>query len=115
MCSICLDSIDDKFIKTVCQHNFHEKCLQMWLNKNNICPLCRKADPCNQTKLFNINQLIQLIKKRQLDYFVTISFLSIISTMITKMITYNYLIWVDQIIFNIYILTGLYHTVKQCR
>lgn len=114
MCSICLDSTDDKFIKTVCQHNFHEKCLQMWLDKNNVCPLCRKTNPCNQKKAF-INELIQIIKRHQSDWFVAISFLSIVSGIINKIITCNYLIWTDNIIFNIYILAGLYHTIKQCR
>ena len=42
-CSICLENFmkKDKKILLNCSHEFHKKCLQEWLNKNNTCPLCR--------------------------------------------------------------------------
>jgi cold shock CspA family protein len=44
-CSICLDIIkeEDKYLRTECNHFFHEKCLNHWLNKDmqKTCPNCR--------------------------------------------------------------------------
>lgn len=41
-CMICLkDTYEDENVKTKCNHNFHEKCLNDWLKNNRKCPLCR--------------------------------------------------------------------------
>jgi len=42
-CPICLGSIDNDLILTICQHNFHKECLESWLNESqhSDCPLCR--------------------------------------------------------------------------
>lgn len=44
-CSICVEPLNDNIaIKLKCNHIFHQKCLQEWLqkSKNKDCPLCRK-------------------------------------------------------------------------
>lgn len=42
-CSICLKKKID--ITTLCNHQFHNKCLSEWLNINNSCPICRTKNP----------------------------------------------------------------------
>lgn len=46
-CSICLDILNNDTNKILtCNHIFHKKCIDTWLKRNNICPLCR--DPQNE-------------------------------------------------------------------
>jgi hypothetical protein len=33
-----------------CGHQFHHKCIEVWLKKKNVCPICRKEDPRNDKK-----------------------------------------------------------------
>ena len=43
-CSICLRKISiNKNYKVLfnCNHKFHIKCINQWLDKNNTCPCCR--------------------------------------------------------------------------
>jgi len=41
-CPICLDSLSVNNIKILpCNHKFHTLCVNTWLQKKNICPLCR--------------------------------------------------------------------------
>jgi len=43
-CAICLRKISlNKNFKVlpVCNHKFHIKCINNWLDKNNTCPCCR--------------------------------------------------------------------------
>lgn len=41
-CPICLDNLNSKNTKTLpCNHKFHKLCLDTWLKRKNICPLCR--------------------------------------------------------------------------
>ena len=40
-CSICLNKIENDFYKTDCNHRFHRKCYEKWMNYNINCPLCR--------------------------------------------------------------------------
>ncbi|CAD8055863.1 unnamed protein product [Paramecium sonneborni] len=44
-CSICLEPFKpDSIVRmTYCEHIFHVTCLQNWMKKNKICPLCRAA------------------------------------------------------------------------
>tara|TARA_B100002051_G_C16737065_1_gene641880 strand:+ start:1042 stop:1311 length:270 start_codon:yes stop_codon:yes gene_type:complete len=41
-CVICLENM--KYNETLmiiqCSHIFHKECLQLWMNKKTICPLC---------------------------------------------------------------------------
>ncbi|CAD8140344.1 unnamed protein product [Paramecium pentaurelia] len=44
-CSICLELFkpESNVRITYCEHIFHVNCLQNWMKKNKICPLCRAA------------------------------------------------------------------------
>ena len=41
-CVICLENLDSNSIITAlkCGHIYHEGCVQKWLNKNSVCPIC---------------------------------------------------------------------------
>ncbi|XP_050217916.1 uncharacterized protein LOC126668783 [Mercurialis annua] len=43
VCPICLEKFEDEneCVVLPCSHMFHELCLQNWLNKNTLCPICR--------------------------------------------------------------------------
>uniref|UniRef100_M4BZ21 RING-type domain-containing protein n=1 Tax=Hyaloperonospora arabidopsidis (strain Emoy2) TaxID=559515 RepID=M4BZ21_HYAAE len=41
-CPICCGNLaDDKTGRLLCGHNYHAKCLQVWLNLQPTCPVCR--------------------------------------------------------------------------
>ena len=40
-CSICLNKLDSDIHKTDCNHIYHRKCYEEWLNYDTRCPLCR--------------------------------------------------------------------------
>lgn len=43
VCAICrADDAPNDLVQTVCQHIFHQNCLETWLKIKNICPLCRR-------------------------------------------------------------------------
>jgi hypothetical protein len=42
-CTICME--EGKVITTLCNHHFHENCLEQWLRKSRTCPMCRKSYP----------------------------------------------------------------------
>ena len=47
-CSICYDSLSSVTpfaVKTSCKHTFHQECLQMWLLRRQVCPLCLRPCP----------------------------------------------------------------------
>ena len=48
-CSICLEPfvISDKSITLRCGHKYHTHCIIDWLQRDNICPLCRQVVPLN--------------------------------------------------------------------
>ena len=55
-CPVCFDKIENKAIKTPCNHYFHQECLDEWIVKNinkpnQNCPICRFE--------FNINNNIE--------------------------------------------------------
>jgi hypothetical protein len=43
-CVICFEEYkgDNIISKIICKHIFHTKCLNMWIEKNQSCPLCRQ-------------------------------------------------------------------------
>lgn len=41
-CSICFESMSEKIVSiTICNHVYHDNCLDEWLLNNKTCPLCR--------------------------------------------------------------------------
>lgn len=42
-CPICLDKLyKEKSVIISCNHIFHKDCLEKWLSRKEICPLCKK-------------------------------------------------------------------------
>jgi len=41
-CSICLDINNKVWIKTKCNHIFHEECFKEWIHISKSCPICRE-------------------------------------------------------------------------
>lgn len=41
-CSICLDTNEKAWIKTTCNHAYHEECFKDWIKINKSCSICRK-------------------------------------------------------------------------
>jgi hypothetical protein len=41
-CSICLTELDRFTQRLDCGHEFHNDCINLWLIKNNTCPMCRE-------------------------------------------------------------------------
>jgi hypothetical protein len=59
-CSICLLELK-KDIKTLkCEHNFHKKCIDEWINTNNVCPLCRSIIPISKPAQLPSNIVIPI-------------------------------------------------------
>uniref|UniRef100_A0A6C0KDR3 RING-type domain-containing protein n=1 Tax=viral metagenome TaxID=1070528 RepID=A0A6C0KDR3_9ZZZZ len=56
ICPICLNDDDAKNTKTFCNHVFHTKCIETWIESGKeTCPLCRSSlrncNDCNGTKI----------------------------------------------------------------
>jgi len=45
-CTICLTEVEegDRVGILSCQHIFHAECLQQWISRRNVCPLCQDPD-----------------------------------------------------------------------
>tara|TARA_B110000902_G_scaffold261494_2_gene336379 strand:+ start:49 stop:405 length:357 start_codon:yes stop_codon:yes gene_type:complete len=43
-CSICLEEykINEKIMILDCDHIYHKECINLWLNENHNCPICRE-------------------------------------------------------------------------
>ncbi|CAG9836879.1 unnamed protein product [Diabrotica balteata] len=41
-CSICLDVLKTKLRTLSCTHKFHEHCINVWINTQKTCPICRE-------------------------------------------------------------------------
>uniref|UniRef100_A0A1A9VVK7 RING-type domain-containing protein n=1 Tax=Glossina austeni TaxID=7395 RepID=A0A1A9VVK7_GLOAU len=70
ICSICQNELDPKrnFYRTICDHIFHESCLEVSLNKSQLCPNCQTNLPVEdifgqiltrqQTRLLDSNKAV---------------------------------------------------------
>jgi hypothetical protein len=44
ICSICFVETSTTEVETQCNHQFHKKCIAMWINTNKMsCPICRQS------------------------------------------------------------------------
>jgi len=41
-CCICMEEINENVYDLPCSHIFHERCLELWAEKNYDCPYCRQ-------------------------------------------------------------------------
>jgi len=41
-CNICMNTDTEEYSKTICNHVFHTKCIEKWLDIKNNCPCCRE-------------------------------------------------------------------------
>jgi hypothetical protein len=62
-CSICHEALDDfAYVKLVCNHEFHQKCIFKWISQKNECPFCKTAqyepDPISPEDLAIVNELV---------------------------------------------------------
>lgn len=61
-CIICFDELIDTEIKKLkCNHIYHNKCINDWLNKKNTCPICMEK----QYNMCIIN--IEPIRENEVD------------------------------------------------
>ncbi|KAJ1280538.1 hypothetical protein BS78_04G240900 [Paspalum vaginatum] len=66
-CSICLGEYNDKEILRImptCRHNFHLECIDVWLQKQTTCPICRislKDQPGPKSTASPLRSLPQLL------------------------------------------------------
>merc|ERR1712151_1311262 len=44
MCSVCLGELEvgDEARTLPCGHNFHRRCIDVWLGRSLVCPMCRQ-------------------------------------------------------------------------
>ena len=51
VCSICLDHISEaqEYQYLACTHKFHTDCINLWLVRSNLCPLCKQPASDNET------------------------------------------------------------------
>jgi hypothetical protein len=45
-CTICLETIQkhqECYLLCKCNYVYHKKCIELWRNKQDICPICRKS------------------------------------------------------------------------
>ncbi|XP_050547585.1 E3 ubiquitin-protein ligase RNFT1-like [Daktulosphaira vitifoliae] len=43
MCPICWITMSAETFTTICNHKYCEGCINNWLQRSNLCPLCRTA------------------------------------------------------------------------
>ena len=70
-CSICMENIDILDRKTlICFHKFHRKCINIWLQEKNTCPLCRKVQNTTNrpVRLRHRDPFLEAVADLQRDY-----------------------------------------------
>lgn len=76
-CSICFGEMYSKRVKTLrCNHTFHIKCINDWLEQSNQCPLCRKTPLLTKSPhIYDQNDLEDLIMFLETELLNTESFI----------------------------------------
>ena len=64
-CPVCLQSFEngDRCRSLLCRHIFHVQCVDLWLLKNSICPVCR-SDAISSTRRLNMRIRGKLLRGR---------------------------------------------------
>ncbi|XP_029727999.1 uncharacterized protein LOC115266171 [Aedes albopictus] len=50
-CAICLEELDSNVKALECSHSYHERCIDMWLEKKGTCPTCRHVTKIGPRRL----------------------------------------------------------------
>ena len=84
-CSICFDEIEicchtfnspTALFTTKCGHKFHNKCISIWCQTNNSCPICRKKNVYQSqtsSRPNNSNSFIGIINTSFIDNFINLN------------------------------------------
>lgn len=65
-CCICMDEFTEKVVILPCKaHFFHENCIAKWMEKQNVCPVCRHEVTVDGLKRQGkeLEKLLKSIKK----------------------------------------------------
>ena len=52
-CSICLDSLHENVVTTVCKHTFHKECVGRWVKDVRRCPYCAREFTLSEAVIDN--------------------------------------------------------------
>ena len=63
-CTICLDTIENNNLKLKCNHSFHKKCILLWKEHKDSCPVCRAPIVYNINHVKNIKLNNYIIPNR---------------------------------------------------
>ncbi|XP_055595001.1 uncharacterized protein LOC129745697 [Uranotaenia lowii] len=44
LCAICLESPSKDSVHLACAHEFHKRCIDAWLERQPVCPVCRNQE-----------------------------------------------------------------------
>ena len=55
-CIICLDDIETEWVTLECQHRYHKKCIQAWMNIRMNCPICIRVIERENIPALNIEE-----------------------------------------------------------
>ena len=70
-CTICLESFSPSqpVTTTICNHRYHETCLNKWLNIGNTCPLCKTilSDRTIAPNNLDDNHILPIHQEARLD------------------------------------------------
>lgn len=69
-CPICLESLD-KIYTTSCNHEFHEDCINQWLETTNTCPMCRHILIDRPEPIRNLNRELRNSLIDMFEYIIT--------------------------------------------
>lgn len=85
-CVICqTDLLSESVITLSCSHTFHKECIQEWINRRNLCPLCNTiADPTKPIRKLEVED--HLSQDLIQSYFPANASLSFLMTLIDNIL-----------------------------